>query len=266
MHLQRAFFLLLLACTVDAVAQTRTAHDTLRYAVHASSTSQFSGGNLDRVVTQNRLTGELGDDRLRFLTENAYRFGKNGTRVVENDLLTRNYLRVLPDQRLYYFAIGTYETNFRRSIDQRWQAGGGAAFSFFRKGLDFLRMSGAVVQEEARYAIDSFNLEAFNGSARVTEPRAILRFGGLHTLGKSRLALRHDTWYMIGLKDAENHRWHTLLSAQVPVHAGLSVKVEYEYTYESLVIQGRTPFGSATRPEDWLLAFGLSYDLAHGSP
>lgn len=66
---------------------------------------------------------------------------------------------------------------------------------------------------------------------------------------------------MAGLSNTENYRWHTLLSLQVPVYMGLSFKTEYDYTYENLTISEKNPFGIPSSQGDWILSFGLTYDL-----
>jgi hypothetical protein len=189
------------------MAQTTVKRDSImQYELHLSSTALFSGGNLKRTVTQNRLMASLGNRSVQFVTENSYRFGKNFSRVVENDFLTRNYVRLLPQNRLYAFLLGVYETNYRRSIQSRWQMGAGAAINFYRRGKDYLRFGLSGVYEKARYKVSSFNLPAYNGSSQAEVARAMVRLGGQHTLLNGHLVLKHDTWLMQGLQKANNYR------------------------------------------------------------
>lgn len=236
--------------------------DSLDYDLHLSSTVLLSGGNLSRVVSQNRLWGSVGNRLLQVVSENSYRFGKNGSRVVENDVLSRNYLRFFPKSRWYGYLLGTYEVNHRRSIENRWQLGLGSAYNFYQKtNRDFLRFGITVAQETARFKSDAYNLSGFDGTEKVNEPRAIFRFGGVHSVLGKHLVLRHDTWFMAGLKHSDNYRWHTLLGLQVPVYQGFSFKTELDYTYENLTISGKNPFGTPSSQDDWTLSFGVAYDL-----
>jgi Protein of unknown function, DUF481 len=247
------------------MAQTTVKKDSSwQYDMHVSATALFSGGNLARTVTQNRLTASLGNRAVQFVTENSYRFGKNFTRVVENDFLTRNYVRLLPQKRLYAFLLGVYETNYRRSIQSRWQMGAGAAINFYRRGKDYLRFGFSGVYEKAHYKVGSFNLPEYNGSSQVEAVRAMVRLGGQHTVLDGHLVLKHDTWLMQGLQKANNYRWHSLLGLQIPVYKGLAFKTDYEYTYESLAISSNNPFGYPSSTGDWVLSFGLSYDINKG--
>lgn len=249
--------------TAAQQASPGSRRDSLEYDLHLSATALFSGGNLTRVVTQNRLWGSAGGRLVQVVTENSYRFGKNGSRVVEDDILSRNYLRFFPKSRWYGYLLGWFEANYRRSIESRWQLGGGTAYNFYQKKRDFLRCGVAFVQENARFRSATFNLEGFDGSQTVREPRVLFRFGGVHSVLGKRLVLRHDTWYMAGLRHSENYRWHTLLSLQVPVYQGFSFKTEYDYTFENLTISQNNPFGAPTSQADWILSFGVTYDLNH---
>lgn len=259
------FSTLLLALVFEstAVAQDPSKSDTLRYDVHLSATAILSGGNLERTVSQNRLWGSVGKRHVQFVTENSYRYGRNFTRVVENDMLTRNYIRLFPDNKLYGFVLATYEDNFRRSIENRWQLGGGGAYTFYKKNRDFLRTSVAIVYEEADYKYNTFNLLEYNGNFSVEETRGIMRIGGLHTILKNHLSLRHDTWFMLGFTNTQNYRWHSLIGLQFSIYKGLAFKTDFDYTYENLTISDNNPFGFPSSTNDWILSFGLSYDVSN---
>jgi hypothetical protein len=236
--------------------------DSVEYDLHLSATALFSGGNLARVVTQNRLWGSVGNRHIQLVSENSYRFGKNGSRVVEDDILSRNYLRFFPKNKCYVYLLGWLEANYRRSIESRWVLGGGTAYNFYQKpNRDFLRVGVAVVQENARFRVNAYNFPAFDGRENVREIRAMFRFGGIHTVLANHLMLRHDTWFMAGLGNTENYRWHTLLTLQIPVYKGFSFKTEYDYTYENLTIREKNPFGTPSSQDDWVLSFGVTYDL-----
>ncbi len=238
-------------------------NDTIRYDVRVASTFILSGGNLERLVTQNRLWGSLGNKKWEVVTENSYRYGRNFTRVVENDLLTRNYIRFFPDHKLYGFIIATYEDNFRRSIESRWQLGGGGASNLYRKKRDFLRTSVAVVYDESKYKTDIFNIADYNGNETITETRTIFRFGGVHTVLENHLVIKHDTWYMPSFQNAKNYRWHSMIGFQVPVYKGFSMKTDFDYTYENVTVSDKNPFGYTSSLSDWIISFGISYDLSN---
>lgn len=247
--------------SLSALAQQSPKKDSVQFDLHLSSTVILSGGNLQRTVTQNRLNGTLGSKHFQFVTENSYRFGRNFTRVVENDILSRNYIRFFSNQKLYAFVLGTYEDNFKRSIENRWQIGSGAAYNFYQKKSDFFRMSLAVLYEEATYKTDTFNIPIYNGQKKIKETRAILRLGGIHSIFQNHLIIRHDTWFMKGLGNNSNYRWHSLVGFQVPLYKGLAFKTDYDYTYENVTISNKNPFGYTSSRYDWVLSFGLSYDI-----
>jgi Protein of unknown function, DUF481 len=250
------------AATCTAKAQTAVKKDSsVQYDIHLSATAIFSGGNLQRTVTQNRFTGSAGNSLLQLVTENSYRYGRNFTRVVENDFLTRNYLRLQPGKKWYGFAMAAYENNYRRSIGRRLLAGAGTAYNFYRKEKDFLRISLAGAFETALYKADTFNISFYNGRYKIRETRAIIRFGGRHTLLPGRLVFTHDTWLMQGLRNTANRRWHSLLGVQVPVYKGLSFKTDFDYTAETVTVSAKNPFGYPSSSSDWVLSFGLSYDI-----
>jgi Protein of unknown function, DUF481 len=262
----RKFFPVLALSIVIAstvVGQDALKIDTIRFDVHLSSTAILSGGNLERTVSQNRLWGSVGNSRLQFVTENSYRYGKNFTRVVENDMLTRNYIRFFPDNKLYGFVLATYEDNFRRSIENRWQVGGGGAYNFYKRNRDFLKTSIAIAHEQADYKYNTFNLSEYNGNFNVKETRGIFRVGGLHTIANSHLSVRHDTWFMVGFNNTQNYRWHSLIGLQVAIYKGPALKTDFDYTYENLTISNNNPFGFPSSTNDWILSFGLSYDVSN---
>jgi hypothetical protein len=254
-------FVLFFVLSMRVVGQSQS-KDTIDYDLHVSSTFILSGGNLERTVTQNRLWGSVGNRKWEFVTENSYRYGRNFTRVVENDLLTRNYIRFLPDNKLYGFILATYEDNFRRSIENRWQLGGGGAYNFYKKHRDFLRTSAALVYEEADYKFNTFNLSEYNGNFSIEETRGIIRMGGLHTILQNHLSIRHDTWFMLGFNNTQNYRWHSLIGIQASIYKGLAFKTDFDYTYENLTISNNNPFGFPSSTSDWIVSFGLSYDVS----
>jgi Protein of unknown function, DUF481 len=257
-----ALFVMFVAMNVKLVAQNQS-RDTTRYDLHVASTFILSGGNLERSVTQNRLWGSVGNSKIELVTENSYRYGRNFTRVVENDLLTRNYIRFFPHNKLYGFVLGTYEDNFRRSIENRWQLGGGGAYNFYQKKRDFLRMSIAMVYDESKYKTDVFNITDYNGSENINETRGIIRFGGIQTILKNHLVLRHDTWVMLGLANSQNYRWHSLIGLQIPIYKGLAMKTDFDYSYESVTVGSNNPFGYPSSTSDWIFSFGFSYDVSN---
>jgi Protein of unknown function, DUF481 len=261
MKLHLLIVLLLLGRCYALKAQDERRKDSIDFDLHLSATVILSGGNLERTVTQNRLWGSVGNNKLEFVTENSYRYGRNFNRVVENDLLSRNYIRFFPHHKLYGFVLAVYEDNFRRSIENRRQYGAGGAYNFFKNKKDFLRANITLAYEEAVYKIDSFNIAGFNGSKSITETRGIIRFGGHHTILQNHLVLRHDTWWMQGLRNSGNYRWHSLIGMQVPVYKGLAFRTEFDYTYESVTISNKNPFGFPSSKKDWVLSFGLSYDM-----
>lgn len=251
-----------MAFVANATAQQFPAKDSFRYEFHISTTAILSGGNLERVVSQNRLNGTIGFKQLEFVTENSYRYGKNFTRVVENDILTREYVRFFPRKKFYAFVLGTYEDNFKRSIKNRWQTGAGFAYNFYKKQRDFLRISVAGVYEQAGYKTDTFNISSYNGQSKIKETRGVVRLGGIHSVLQDHLIIRHDTWFMLGLRNSSNYRWHSLIGLQVPIYKGLAFKTDYDYSYESVTVNDKNPFGFPSSTFDWVLTFGLSYDIA----
>jgi hypothetical protein len=84
----------------------------------------------------------------------------------------------------------------------------------------------------------------------------------VHTVLENHLVLRHDTWFMLGFKNTKNHRWHTLLGLQAPIYKGLAFKTDFDYTYESVAISGKNPFGFPSSTFDWVLSFGVSFDVS----
>jgi hypothetical protein len=255
--------LLSLAFVSTTVAQDALSRDTIRYDLHISATTILSGGNLERTVSQNRLLGSVGNQHIQFVTENSYRYGRNFTRIVENDMLTRNYIRLLPDNKFYGFILATYEDNFRRSIENRWQVGGGGAYSFYKKNRVFFRTSVAMVYEEADYKHNTFNRSEYNGNFSVKETRGIFRMGGFHTILRNHLSLRHDTWFMLGFNNSQNYRWHSLIGLQLSIYKGFAFKTDFDYTYENLTISDSNPFGFPSSTSDWILSFGISYDISN---
>lgn len=258
--------LLVAASTAGGQAPAAPAPTPVR-ELQLSATSLLSGGNLARIVVQGRLAASAAVGEWQGVTENAYRYGRNGSRVVEDDVLSRNYLRFRPGGAWYGYLLAVVEVNHRRSIERRSQLGAGAAWNLATgDDGDFLRAGLAVVHEATRFQVASFNLPAYDGNATVEEPRALLRFGGRHAVLERRLVLGHDSWYMAGLRRGDAPRAHSLLSLQVPVAEGVSVRGEYDYTYERLTISGVNPLGNPASRDDWVLSFGLGFELGRRAP
>ncbi len=241
--------------------------DPITGELEASTTFLMTGGNVERLVSQSRATWALGvHDRFEWAAENSYRFGQNSGRVIENDLLSRHYLRGLPSHRVYPFALASAERNLRRSIDVRAQVGAGMAGWLLDGPGGWVRASLAVVGEHTRYGQERFNLGRYDGDDRVRQIRALGRLGGRHRLADGRLEVRHDHRVMVSAVDPANVALHSLLVLRAPLVGPLSLRGEVDTTYESLVVAGANPFGGPTRTYDWVVTVGIDVVARRRSP
>jgi len=235
--------------------------------LNASATLLMTGGNVERLVLQSRFSSSVTwSDSVKVATENSYRLGRNRGRLVEDDLLSHNYVRGLPSRRVYPVLFGTAERNFRRSIPLRWQVGASAGWWWTRAADGWLRSSLGLAFEDTRFTVDRFNLRRFDGTPRVREIRVMARLGGLHRIAGRRLEIRHDHRVMLGTLDPGNARLHSVIGVLVPLHGGLSLRSEVDATYESLVIRDDNPFGIPTRTYDWVVSVGLDVRLPRDEP
>lgn len=145
------------------------------------------------------------------------------------------------------FLLGSAETNFQRQIDLRWQAGGGLKWQFWRDTTNDVSISGAALFDATEY-------DPAAGLDAVHTGRASFRLKGQHILLNTYLLITHTTFFQPSLSLAEDFRWNTLITFDVPLSSVLALRASVGNTFENIVPVGK-------KKHDTKLLFGFKVSM-----
>lgn len=229
--------------------------DTTRLQVRMSLTGNEQTGNVRVRTLRNRLDISLSPTRnWVFKSQNASLYQSFFGVKVDNDLFSRNYMYLRPQQQAYPFAIGYVSTNYRRKVDVRYVVGAGGTVQLWNHRPNVLKLSLGVVYENSQFAGSTYNSELYNGSRSISLWRATTWLGGWHTLAGNRLRLYYDAYWQPAFSDARNYRWQVDVGVDLTLWHGLSLTALYTLTHENVVI-------ATVQTNDRLLTVGLTYNL-----
>lgn len=243
-------FLLFLFIPVLLNAQINES-DTLKVNQSLALTGVYQSGNVETVIF--RAKTELSFRPFKngvFKNQNSYVYQEFGKDKADEDILSLNFLYFNTDQKVYPFVLGFVSTNYRREINLRYLLGAGATVQLVDKEHAWLKASISSEWESTSFSETNFNRNAYDGKATISTLRGTLWANGRYDLWAKKMILTHEVYYQPSLLAADNFRWQADIGLEFPVWDFLNFKIDYRYTYESVVI-------SEQKQQDQFLTFGF---------
>lgn len=214
--------------------------DSLKVKANLSLTGFLQAGNVQTLIfrAQSDLTF-IPWKKWVFKTKNSYVYQEFGKEKADEDILSLNFLYINPKRKIYPLVLGFFSTNFRREIDARYLFGAGVTFEIMKKEKNWLKCSITSEFERTDFKQSNFNISDYNGDPTVSTLRGTLWINGKYHVFKDRLILSHESFVQPSLEHGNNYRWRADLGVEFPVWKFLNFKINYLYTYESLVISNQ---------------------------
>lgn len=221
-------------------AQTDTAQpkkDPLIIKYLVSSDFTFTLGNLNSFTTINK--GQLDLERRVIGSKMMaqYRYGVIDSTVNSNELTTSLMISLFPQNKVYGFVNGGFETSFLRGISYRGYGGLGAGFRVIKTESHQFEPYINFIYEYNKYREPievtpdtSFVLQTFRG---------VIGWTGIHKVIKNKMAIAHNFKYQQSLTKAENFRFEGNIAITYPIIKILAVKAGFTGTYENVVPDAR---------------------------
>ncbi len=226
--------------------------DTLKFQTNLALTGFWQEGNVETFIFRAKSGLSFRPVKsLIFKTQNSYLYQEFGKQKADEDILSLNFLYISPERTVYPFLLGFVSSNFRREIDIRFLLGAGVTFQVLRGEKNTLKFSLSCEYEETDFAKTTFNKPEYNGNRFIDTWRTTLWvFGKYHLLDK-KVILNHESHFQPSLERSNNFRWQTDIGIELPVWKFLNFKINYLYSFESLVIENQ-------RQDDKVLSFGIN--------
>ncbi|WP_299461664.1 DUF481 domain-containing protein [uncultured Microscilla sp.] len=249
--MKNLFFLWLLLPQIS-VAQLNKS-DSLGLRTKLTLTGFWQEGNAEVLVFRGKANVSIGTGQWVFKTQNAYLYQEFFRQKADEDIFSRNFVYFSPKHRIYPFMLGFVATNFRRQINLRYFVGAGLTWQIIRRKAQTLKLALSGEYEQSNFAQDKFNQPIFNGKSTITTWRATVWLLGKFKLSKH-LSWHYESYVQPSLIHAGNMRWQLETGLETPLWRFVSLRVNYLYMYEKLVVVNE-------RPQDSFLTFGVNIQL-----
>ena len=213
--------------------------DTISYRFIGDG--NFSWGNVDRSLVVLRTEAVFGGPAISIATNPRFAYGRQNQLLAEREWYTDLNVEVLKQNKIYGFAMATLERSNLRRIDLRQLAGAGLGFRLLRNDRHDLTFTNAIIHESTN----------FRERPTIITQRNSARLRGKHSFQNKRVRLSHTTFFLPSLDDFSNLRWNTIISVELPLTRWVTIRSNFENTYESIVEPGR-------KKNDTRVTFGFS--------
>jgi hypothetical protein len=226
--------------------------DSLSVKSSLSLTGFYQGGNVQTLIFRAKTDVSFKPwKNWVFKNQNSYVYQEFGMVKADEDILSLNFLYLNPERKIYPFVLGLVSTNFRREIDLRYLLGLGATFQLLNKKKDWLKVSISSEYERTNFSKTNFNYSEYNGNETLNTLRGTIWLNGNYYLFKNKMILTHESYFQPSLQQGNNYRWQADLGLEFPVWKFLNFKINYRYTFESIVIEDQ-------KSADQFLTFGFT--------
>lgn len=154
-------------------------------------------------------------------------------------------------EKIYPYLMLLFETNYRREIKFRYQAGPGISLNLINGRNNFLRLSLTGTYENTQYGDVNFNHTSDTLSNTISTLRTTGRIFGRYGIVKDKLNFLYELWFQQSLNMKKNSRLYYENILEVPVSKHVSFRSTLRYTHESVHLKGLKPW-------DLFWVFGLS--------
>lgn len=178
-------------------------------------------------------------EKVHFSTTNSYVYQEFGGVKADEDVLSLNFVNFNEKAKFHPFVLGFFSTNYRRRIDYRYLVGGGITYNLLQKKKQTLKFSISGEYEHTDFNQFNFNNVNYQGAEVINTFRSTLWIKGKYTMFKNKMILSHESYLQPSLEDSDNYRWQANLALELPVWKFLNFKINYLYTFESIVISNQ---------------------------
>lgn len=237
----------------DAIAQLDVS-DTSRWQCNANVSLRLNSGNVERtIVTPEANVAHIQRNKVwGFSARQRYTYGTFGSFKTEDDLLSRNFLYLFPEKRVYPYVMTWFQTHERQRLAFRYQVGPGITFVPLQRGTHVIKWSVTATYEHNTYRqagltyiedIDVKRYEVFRATARVF---------GSHTFSQSIVSLYYELLFQQALEDGDNWRIFFESGVSTRISHGFSMRTYLNYEYQQVHV-------ITEEPRDLILSVGLNY-------
>jgi len=124
-------------------------NDSTHYHVKFATTGIINRTNDAKSFVLNNVLGfQVNKEKLTINSSNAWIYGRQGSRLTNNDFSTALNVDYLKNrQRLYYWGLVTFTTSYSLKINHQLQAGAGIGYNFLNKEQAELVVSDGLLYE-----------------------------------------------------------------------------------------------------------------------
>lgn len=212
--------------------------DSTAFTARLACSGSLLEGNVSRLLLVNRLDLNYAGQQWGYSNRTDYQYGEKNRSLSENDLVAYNFFYYQPAKKIYPFIMTIVETNYRRKILFRYQAGPGITYTLVKKPISLLRASFSATYEHTRFKEHQFENLADTSSNTIATYRITPRIYGVHALWKGKLNIVYELWLQQSIEHAANYRFFLEQGWEVPLIKHLDLKTTIRYTYENVRLKG----------------------------
>lgn len=189
-------------------------------------------GNTNQATLTSRLSGELADSARELSTDAGFTYGEATDEDGDDFVIKRSWEVGLtydhhPLQRWSPFVLGKLESSFEKRIEQRYNLGGGAKFTFDRTPARRLDLSVALLAERTNPSDELATAEV------ETLARWSTRLRARRSWMDDRLKVTHETFYRPELTTPADFTLTTTSSASFQLNDVVALKVTFVDNYDT---------------------------------
>jgi hypothetical protein len=241
---------ILCACLVMGIflvantANAQSANDTVRVNYQVSTDGNLSFGNVQRIVSTNRLDLTVRNSNFVLKENFSFIYGEAFKTVTERDYINRLQLDMFTRHTFFPMIYNRMETNLRRQIDFRFQTGAGIGVHAFNKPNNLLTL----------YLVGAFDNTQFVASdVSYQIARVGMSVDARQTLPRTKIIITEVVYLMQGLNSGpSNYLAIGIARLAMRIHKHFSFTVNANYSYESIVTPTR-------ENQNFALTYGILY-------
>lgn len=228
--------------TISSASAQLNTIDSTRVLVKLAAAGSLLEGNVNRLLLINRLDVNYANPQWGFSNRTDYQYGSRNHALSENDVVTWNFLYYQPDKKLYPFLMTILETNYRRRISFRYQAGPGLTYAVIKRTSSLLKASLSLTYENTNYNGSKFEHSSDTSSHKISTFRITPRIFGVHHLWGNKCTLIYEWWLQQSLSNARNYRLMLEQGLEFPFIKRIDIKTTLRYTTENIRLKGLKPY------------------------
>ncbi|RYU95595.1 DUF481 domain-containing protein [Emticicia agri] len=218
-----------------------------KFKFRLSADGTYTSGNINRAFMQLASGIDWNLSKvLKFSSSPSFIYGQQNKLLNEREIFADFRTTVLPENRFYYLAFGSFERSNLRKIGNRLIAAGGVGYKLIDKGVYYLSITNVLLYEWTDF-INNTDLPDKNLWRNST------RFFGEYTLNEGKLYISHILFLQPAITE-KNFRWNGNLSVRYQITKRTGIRSTIENSYESVVVSGR-------KNNDFRWTFGVVFEF-----